>query len=149
MEGRNFKVTIYYENKTKPNPEDEDGSLDLEENFVFSELQYKKRNIQIGNNFDVLFEIAKTVDNHSPRSKMFKPEISAIFPIQYVLRNNEVLNEVYRESDNSGVKKYNPRNPILKPGEVIYDFSNESLKEKILIWIYILFLMEGKLILKE
>ena len=59
---------------------------------------------------------------------MFKPEISAVFPIESVMRDNEVLwgNENWDLGDG---KKYSPRDPTLKDGETLFNFSEETKTE--------------------
>jgi len=124
-EGEVSKVTVFYGKEENFNLEGEDGSFDLHEDFVFSGLEVRKRKLQIFGR-DISRELTNIVTGHDQRSKMFKPKISAVIPFQLLLKNNEVI---LRESSTKE-KNYFPRNPILKKGETIFDFSKESMKGK-------------------
>ena len=126
-EGGAFKITVYYAGG-KFDPEDEDGSFDLHWNWIFSELQFKRRRLQSIDSTVDGGSFANLVGNHEHRSKMFKPEISAVFPIESVMRDNEVLwgNENWDLGDG---KKYSPRDPTLKDGETLFNFSEETKTE--------------------
>src|SRR3989344_2761350 len=124
-EGGVFKVTVYYSGDLFFNPEDEDGSFDFHRNTIFSDLQYRKRRLQVRSEAFVASELDALAVGHYPRSRMFKPEVSAILPIELVLRDNEV---VFGGSDNIEFgegSRFIPRNPIFKEGEEIFDFSKE------------------------
>lgn len=127
-DGENFKVTVYYAGKWYFNPEDEDGSFDLHNNWIFPELHFKRRKLQVISEENLTKEFASLVVGHSQRSKMFKPEISAIFPIESVMRDNEVLWGGYDNVNFGNGQKYVPRDPILKDGETIFNFAEEAEK---------------------
>lgn len=124
QDGRDFKVTVYYNKEWYFNPEDEDGSFDLHYNWVFSELQSKRRKLQVIPGDNLTEELKSMVAYHSQRTKMFKPEISTIFPIESVMRDNEILYTFPHFNNGENV----PRDPILKNGEKVFDFGDESDK---------------------
>lgn len=128
-EGIKAKVSVYYADSlgnSNFNPEDEEGSFDFHDNSVFSELQFRRRKLQAISQKPIkAFIYAAT--NHSPRSRMFKPEVSAIIPIELVIKNNEVIFGDDNVNFGDG-RKYFPRDPILKDGEVIFNFREESKK---------------------
>jgi len=125
-DGGNFKVTVYYNKEEHLNPEDEDGSFDLHYNWIFSELQFKRRKLQVISQGNLTNEFLSLIVGHSQRSKMFKPEISAIFPIESVMRDNEVLFGGWDNVVFGNGQKYVPRDPILKDGESILNFGEDA-----------------------
>ena len=68
------------------------------------------------------------VVKHRQRSKMFKPKISAIFPVISVLRNNEVMLGGFDCVSFGNGQRYLPRDPILKGAESIFNFAEEARK---------------------
>jgi hypothetical protein len=127
-EGGTFKTTVYYAGNWYFNPEDEDGSFDLHHNRIFPELQFKKRKLQIINSKDLTNELTCLVADHIQKSKLFKPKVSAIFPIELVMKDNEVLWGGYDHVHFANGRKYVPRDPTLKDGESIFNFSEEVQK---------------------
>ena len=128
--GMDCKVTVYYAGEWYFDAKDEDGSFDLHYNWIFPELQSKRRKLQVISARDLDWELMSLVLKHSQRSKMFKPEISAIFPIEAVIRDNEVLLGGYENVHLGNGQKYVPRDPILKDGEEIFNFSKEAKNGK-------------------
>ena len=127
-DGERFKVTVYYAGEWYFNPEDEDGSFDLHHNWIFPELQFRRRKLQIISEKNLTKEFVSLVVGHSQRSKMFKPKISTIFPIESVMKDNEVLWGGYENVHFGHGQKYVPRDPILKAGETIFNFAEEANK---------------------
>jgi hypothetical protein len=123
MEGRNHKVTLYYAGSRDWSmiPEDEDGSFDFHTNWIFSDMQFKKRKLQAISDMTEIFYI---VAQHHTKSQFFKPEISTIVPPETVLKNNEVL----CSGNFADGQKYSPRDPILKSGETVFNFYEEAKK---------------------
>jgi len=129
-DGMDCKVTVYYSGNWYYDAQGEDGSFDLHHNWIFPELQFKKRKLQIISKENLTNEFLSLVVGHSQRSKMFKPEISAIFPIESVMRDNEVLWGGYENVHLGNGQKYVPRDPILKDGEEIFNFGEEAKNEQ-------------------
>jgi len=125
-EGKNLKITVYYSYKGnwQYDPESEDGSFDFHYNEVFSELESKKRKLQINSAKTVGHDLESLVCKHAIRSKIFKPEVSIIFPINSLIKDNEVI--LGDDGCTYDGIAYWPRNPILKEGETIFNFSKES-----------------------
>jgi hypothetical protein len=129
-EGGDFKVTVYYAGKKLEDvdPEDEDGSFGLGAIPAFHELQFRRRKLQAIDEKDPKNEFECLVSNHTLNSKLFKPEVSAIFPITLVMKDNEVKWGGYDEITFGDGSKYLPRDPILKEGETVFNFSEEAKK---------------------
>lgn len=129
-EGQIFKITVYYGVYDTFLPENEDGSFDLHRRSIFSALQYRRRKLQISSATDCIYEFDSLGGAHGSVSKMFKPEIFTIFPIAEVLRDHEVCWGIPWYVEISEKHRYNPRYPTLKPGQQIFDFSEEA-KQKV------------------
>lgn len=87
--GMECKVTLFYADAISGdfNPEDEDGSYDLHWHHIWSEIQVRKRKVQMFHTDNVEYLIEGTIINHRERSKLFKPQVSIIHNINDVLRD--------------------------------------------------------------
>lgn len=98
-DGMDCKVTVYYAGQSTWdfNPDIEDGSYDLNYNFVFSELRVRDRKVQMIESRDFKFDLMKFVVDHLPRSKLFKPQVSIIHNIEDVM-NGESVSDFYERT---------------------------------------------------
>lgn len=96
-EGMDCKVTIFYaERRGKGwgpiDTKEEDGSYDLHHSRVFSEVNVRKRKIQLedcdkNGTLESIFR--KLLDGHLEFSKLFKPEVSVINKLDYLISESE------------------------------------------------------------
>jgi hypothetical protein len=84
--------------------------------------------LQVTDGEKLEWELMKYVVKHTQTSKLFKPWVSTIFPIECVIRDNEVMYGGYDNVTFADGSKYLPREPILKEGETIFNFYEESKK---------------------
>jgi hypothetical protein len=130
-EGMSGKVTAYYAGSIDWNFEfqDEEGSWDFHTNHVIPELRVRNRKIQmIEPAGEVWWQLLKYVLDHAQRSKLFKPQVSAIIPFVNLMKNNEVIWEANEGIIYGGGRKYPHREPILKEGEEIVSFTPKNGK---------------------
>jgi len=105
--GMNCKVTLYYagERLVNFNPDGEDGSYDLNSGTFFTELQVKKRKVQIIDSDELEYSLAKIVGEHIQRSKLFKPQVSIIHDTKDVM-NEEEVSDHYKRVRQTGENSY-------------------------------------------
>lgn len=102
--GDTFKITVHYHttlrNEWGFQPEDEDGSYDFHENFIFSEIQSRKRAVMMNHAKNEEDFLMKTIVDHKPRSLLFKPKISIIHNINNIMRVRESTKDFLKQTEN-------------------------------------------------
>ncbi len=116
--GETFSVTIFPEREY---PNEHESSF-VTTDGVFESAWSLTRELSVFGIPKIRLERG-ALPNHTVISCLFKPRITVIFPIEYVLKDNEVTGE-----DES--RGYLPREPILRGGESIVDFFDEDCKGK-------------------
>ena len=108
-DGMVCKMTVYYGESgfSKMTPGLEDGSYDFHWGRVFSELQVRKRKLQLRNTFqrkgetipNIQYELMKFVGYHETISKLFKPQVSSI----------HILSDIFTEDELEGSQSFSKR----------------------------------------
>ncbi|MDD5182133.1 MAG: hypothetical protein PHC66_03110 [Candidatus Nanoarchaeia archaeon] len=105
-EGMKCKVTVYYFDPKREwhfDTGNEDGSYDAHYNYSFSELQARKRKVQLKND-DVCLDMSllKVIAEHTQKSKIFKPQVSIIHNIEDILRKGETTDDFLEQARSTG-----------------------------------------------
>jgi len=106
-EGMNCKVTVHYSGKSEMNYdiENEDGSFDLHYHKIFSQINTKKRKIQIISGELLQTKMLSFIEGHQCISKLFKPQVSIIHNLSELISEKEMLAnyEKIRKGKNSHI----------------------------------------------
>jgi hypothetical protein len=104
--GMKCKVTVYYADPKGEwhfNTDNEDGSYDFHYNYSFSEIQARKRKVQLkDDNVCLDMSLLKVIAEHTQKSKIFKPQVSIIHNFDDVLLTGETYDDFLEQAHSTG-----------------------------------------------